>query len=34
MKIPLFWVQDLWPESLSAAGGIKNKYTLGFELQI
>ena len=21
----LFWVQDLWPESLSAAGGIRNK---------
>lgn len=31
MKIPYyFWVQDLWPESLSAAGGIKNKYVLGF----
>jgi len=31
MKIPYyFWVQDLWPESLSAAGGIKNKYILGF----
>ena len=30
MKIPYyFWVQDLWPESLSAAGGIKNKYILG-----
>lgn len=29
-KIPLhFWVLDLWPESLSAAGGIKNKYILG-----
>lgn len=28
-KIPLyFWVLDLWPESLSSAGGIKNKYTL------
>lgn len=25
-----FWVQDLWPESLSAAGGIKNKYALNF----
>lgn len=25
-----FWVQDLWPESLSAAGGIKNRYILGF----
>lgn len=31
MKIPYyFWVQDLWPESLSAAGGIKNKYVLVF----
>lgn len=30
-KIPLhFWVLDLWPESLSAAGGIKNKWILGF----
>lgn len=29
--IPLyFWVLDLWPESLSAAGGINNKYILGF----
>ncbi|MCC9017154.1 glycosyltransferase family 4 protein [Flavobacterium lipolyticum] len=29
MKIPFyFWVQDLWPESLSAAGGIKNKFIL------
>lgn len=28
-KIPLhFWVLDLWPESLSSAGGIKNKYIL------
>lgn len=25
-----FWVLDLWPESLSAAGGINNKYVLGF----
>lgn len=23
-----FWVQDLWPESISAAGGIKNKRLL------
>ena len=31
MKISYyFWVQDLWPESLSAAGGIKNKYVLNF----
>lgn len=28
-KIPLhFWVLDLWPESLTSAGGIKNKYVL------
>lgn len=28
-KIPLyFWVLDLWPESLEAAGGIKNKRIL------
>lgn len=28
-KIPmLFWVLDLWPESLTAAGGINNKYIL------
>ena len=25
----LFWVLDLWPESLQAAGGINNKYILG-----
>jgi glycosyltransferase involved in cell wall biosynthesis len=25
-----FWVQDLWPESLTAAGGVKNRYILGF----
>ena len=30
-RIPmLFWVLDLWPESLTAAGGIKNKYVIGF----
>ena len=30
-KIPLhFWVLDLWPESLSSAGGVKNKYVLSF----
>lgn len=30
-RIPLyFWVLDLWPESLSAAGGIRNKHVLGF----
>lgn len=28
-KIPMvFWVLDLWPESLSAAGGINNRNTL------
>lgn len=31
LRIPYyFWVQDLWPESLTAAGGIENKYILGF----
>lgn len=25
-----FWVQDLWPESLAVAGGIKNKSILRF----
>lgn len=25
-----FWVQDLWPESLTAAGGVNNKYVIGF----
>lgn len=25
-----FWVQDLWPESLTAAGGIKNPLILSF----
>lgn len=25
----LFWVLDLWPESLEVAGGISNKYILG-----
>jgi glycosyltransferase involved in cell wall biosynthesis len=30
-KAPMyFWVQDLWPESISAAGGIKNKFVLSF----
>lgn len=24
------WVLDLWPESLTAAGGVTNKYILGF----
>lgn len=25
----LVWVQDLWPESVTAAGGVKNKLVLG-----
>lgn len=30
-RIPLyFWVLDLWPESLEAAGGIHNRTILGF----
>jgi len=30
-KAPIFfWVQDLWPESLTAVGGIKNGYIIGF----
>ncbi len=30
-KVPLYtWVLDLWPESLTAAGGINNKYILNF----
>lgn len=30
-KVPLYtWVLDLWPESLTAAGGIRNKHILGF----
>ena len=29
--VPLYtWVLDLWPESLTAAGGINNKYVLDF----
>ena len=29
-KIPLyFWVLDIWPESLAAAGGVSNRYILG-----
>ena len=23
-----FWVQDLWPESITAAGGVKNKFVI------
>lgn len=30
-RIPMyFWVLDLWPESLQAAGNVNNKYVLGF----
>ena len=30
-KVPLYtWVLDLWPESLTAAGGITNTYVLAF----
>ena len=30
-KAPIyFWTQDLWPESLVAAGGIKNRFVLDF----
>ena len=30
-KTPIyFWVQDLWPESLKAGGGVKNKFVLSF----
>ena len=30
-RVPLYtWVLDLWPESLTAAGGINNKYVLAF----
>ena len=30
-SVPLYtWVLDLWPESLTAAGGINNKHVLGF----
>lgn len=34
-KIPLyFWVLDLWPESLTAAGGINNRYIINFFTRI
>ena len=34
-RIPIyFWVLDLWPESLQSAGGITNKYVLGFFTEI
>lgn len=30
-QVPVyFWVMDLWPESLIASGGIKNKLIIGF----
>lgn len=30
-KTPVyFWVMDLWPESLSIAGGVRNKWILGY----
>ncbi|CAL2088330.1 Glycosyltransferase involved in cell wall biosynthesis [Tenacibaculum sp. 190524A02b] len=30
LKVPMyFWVQDLWPESVSVAGQIENKFILG-----
>lgn len=30
-KMPVyFWVMDLWPESLSIAGGVKNKFVLNY----
>lgn len=25
----LLWVQDLWPESVTAAGGVKNRFAIG-----
>lgn len=34
-KIPMyFWVLDLWPESLTSAGGVTNKFVLGFFTKI
>jgi glycosyltransferase involved in cell wall biosynthesis len=33
--IPLiFWVLDLWPESLSAVGGIKNRFVLNSQIKL
>jgi hypothetical protein len=33
--IPLvFWVLDLWPESLTSAGGITNKYILDSQIRL
>ncbi|WP_294304053.1 glycosyltransferase family 4 protein [uncultured Chryseobacterium sp.] len=34
-KIPVyFWVMDLWPESLSIAGGVKNKFVLSYYTKV
>ena len=34
-RIPIyFWILDLWPESLTSAGGIKNKFILDFFTEI
>jgi len=34
-KTPVyFWVMDLWPESLSIAGGIKNKFVLNYYTKV
>lgn len=34
-KIPVyFWVMDLWPESLSIAGGVKNKFVLNYYTKV
>jgi glycosyltransferase involved in cell wall biosynthesis len=35
LRIPLiFWVLDLWPESLTAAGGINNKILLNSQIKL
>lgn len=34
-KTPVyFWVMDLWPESLSIAGGVKNKFVLSYYTKV
>lgn len=34
-KTPVyFWVMDLWPESLSIAGGVKNKFVLNYYTKV
>lgn len=34
-RIPLvFWTLDLWPESLTAGGGINNKHILNFQVKL